>query len=369
MDFKSTSEDYQWNGASRSRVKKIEALKVRLPKSGTKRQVGNNAPQPLSQYQANGQVGLRIEHTERGHLIGLRFGGPEASNNLVPMYGGFNGGAGLWGTWENKLAKMLVSKGSNADITIDVKYADKNTPVPSEFVCTVFCDELKKGFEVTRLIHPMPMAPYDAPTAAEQTWYETIQKHQSAMMLSKWNLEDEPKAISPGIAAKLLEAGGPARNSFDLAKEDDRCAFYASRPYSVFDYLWFTDKNEYRNLQLPWLLGGFQNTEGFSDSQIEVVKKLNRIRYQGYFISDLYGIHDSEGYEKLIPASTDAGIQVDHLGPKQHAGSNSFSNSRIVSSSMNKSLNDSAVGAAVDSYYTKKANAAKLKLLVQKWSA
>lgn len=347
MEFKPLVGFYQYNDETRLRVVGVEATDVILPKNPTPR---DGSVQPLALHSKTGVVSDRPLHTERGHLIGLQFGGPESTGNLVPMYGGFNSAAGAWQVqFEAPLKQHLNYHGRAVDVKISISYADKKTPVPDKFLIKVIA---KRGGGLPQalakdilLLHPPPTAFYMEPDVFINLAGSLLQKRQNDMESANWSIELQ--AQSSGIK-KELQVGGlnPKDIDFNVKKQKD--TFYFSRPYAVLDFMYLNFRKEYDQLGGPNLAGGINNVTKFSQDQVLFVLKMNVVRYRGYMDSDMYGLTPYEKARHLMPASTDYQAQVDHSMARSGAGSNAYSNARVISAGFNKALNNKETNQKVE---------------------
>lgn len=338
MEFKYVHELFTWGGEQRRRV--LFAIGLDLPGLATPR-VLNDPPQPLSQYDLNGHCDYRLEHTERGHLIGLQFGGPEGPENLVPMYAGFNGAAGGWGIMERELATHLATHGNRVNMHVHCCYADAKSAIPERFeviVQHVAGGPVPANFDPLRtMMQPPCIAVQDPFTRPDAELRNNLEAAWKQMVADQWYIER--MGITVGIRDVPLEVGCIAPGKINWTIPANVHAFYRTRPYSVLDWLWHTRRDLYLSLGLA-TPGTISNTTGFSGSQISMIRKCNMLFHEGWLVSDLWGITDRESYRLLIMASTDAQAQIDHIAGRSGSGSNAFSNARVISAELNKTLND-----------------------------
>jgi DNA/RNA non-specific endonuclease len=357
--------NYRFGDEVRQRVTSVTGSGLRSG-NPTTRLTAKQAPQPLSQYPlGSDQPGYRLEHTERGHLIGLQFGGPEHSGNLVPMYAGFNGGSGAWGQKETRMRQWLDG-GNNRKMSpsVTMGYDSDESAVPVFFgvSCASECgdalpDELR-GFQFH--VHPIPQMERDDPDEADLERLDVLKKGQELMMKEKWFVEQSGLVSIPGSGRSLrsgvqdiqVAVGGVDLTKFNLDSTDGLSAAYASRPYAVLDYLWFKHKEAYTNFLKFAPVGKFDNTQPFSEGQKSAIRKVNILAHLGFMKSDLRKVvPDVEPYENLYVGSADASGQVDHITGKQGAGSNCYSNARLVSKVMNLALNRTGMQESVNAIY------------------
>ena len=347
MDFRFFRRFYEYNGDRRLRVSGVQATDVILPFAGTPR---DGTVQPLALYASSGAVAPRPLHTDRGHLVGLQFGGPENPGNLVPMYGGFNSAAGAWGRqFETPLRDHLNTFGTAVNLEIAVFYADTTTPIPNQFRVTVVAS---RGAALPPSLAVPLLLPHTPPTAFHMEPHDfmyragfLLQTRQEQMEAACWSVELQ--GVSAG-RLETLQVGGLNPGSIDFAAPAQKAAFYAARPYAVLDFLYFNFPTEYRQLGGPHLAGGINNVSEFTADQVRFILQMNVVKYRGYMDSDLFGITPHEEIRHLMPASTDFQGQVDHSMARSGAGSNAYSNARVISARLNKALNNALVNQAVD---------------------
>lgn len=77
------TEAFSFGFENRQRPRRVRAL-IRL--TGNTNRTSNLAPLALKGVEDD----ARIYNTEAGHLVGLSIGGPDCSDNLVPMHGVVN---------------------------------------------------------------------------------------------------------------------------------------------------------------------------------------------------------------------------------------------------------------------------------------
>jgi hypothetical protein len=350
----------------------------------TKRLVASKAPQPLSQYPLGSDTpGYRLEHTERGHIIGLQFGGPESKYNLVPMYADYNGGSGAWGKLEQEIKKWLDGgTGRKLGMDVSISYENSESAIPSTFAftinseCTATISESLSGFNF--YVHPPAYIKFDALDEDDLARLDVLKKAQKMMMQENWFVETSGAISIPGSGRSMrsgvqdipVAVGGVDLTKFDLTTLEGLCAAYASRPYAVLDYLWFKHRETYSNVLKFAPVTKFDNTQPFSEAQRSTIQKVNILAHLGYMVSDLAQIiPEQETYPTLFIGSTDASAQVDHITGKAGSGSNCYSNARLVSKKMNLALNQSGMQAKVNAVYEDKTNwGAMSKVLMAFWT-
>jgi hypothetical protein len=363
------TELYDFGTEKRERLSWVSGSGLRSG-NPTARLTGSATPQPLSQYPLGADIpGYRLEHTERGHIIGLQFGGPEHKCNLVPMYAGYNGGSGGWGQMEQKVRRWLDSGMNRAlGMNVSIGYDRADSAIPSNFgfsfhsQCAAPLPGQFGGFHFH--VHPPACISFDELDEGDLVRLDILKRSQKLMMAEKWFVETSGAVQLPGSGRSLrsgttsvpLAVGGVALDKFDLNDPDGLAAAYASRPYAVLDYLWFKHQEIYINHLNFGLVTRFDNTEPFSEVQKSAVRKLNILAHLGYMVSDLFAISDQENYHTLFVGSADASAQVDHITGKSGAGSNCFSNARLVSKVMNIALNRTGMQERINAYYENKAN-------------
>lgn len=362
------TEPYSFGTQQRERVTFVSGTGLRVG-NPTPRLVAAAAPQPLSQYPLGLSVpGYRLEHTERGHLVGLQFGGPESPHNLVPMYADFNSGSGAWGKLEADLARWLGER-RNRSIGMDVsmQYADAESAIPTSFGLSFVPEGEVPPFDrfggFRFHVHPPAHLARDDVDEADLQRLDLLKRAQKLMMENRWFIENTGHVAIAGSGRALrsrtteipVAVGALDLAAFDLGTEQGRAVAYLCRPYGVLDFLWFEANDAYRQLGFA-PVGRFDNTQPFSEAQKSAIRKVNILAHLGFMVSDLHGLSDQEPYNALYIGSADASAQVDHIAGKAGSGSNCFSNARLVSKKMNLALNQSVVKDAVNALYRDRSN-------------
>lgn len=356
---------YNFGDEMRSRLTWVTGSGLRTG-NPTARLKGIAAPQPLSQYPEGSDVaGYRLEHTERGHIIGLQFGGPEVKYNLVPMYAGFNGGSGVWGQTELKIKKWLDQRHNRSlGMAVSIGYDTADAATPTSFGVTFHSQcgddlpfEVFGGFNF--YVHPPAHIARDDPDEDDLIRLDILKIGQKFMMSEKWFIEQSGqisvggsgRSLRSGVQNIPVAVGGVDLTKFNLDSETGLRAAYASRPYAVLDYLWFKYRDVYSNKLGFGRVTRFDNTQPFSEVQKSAIRKVNILAHLGYMVSDLYGLAEEEEYHSLYIGSADASAQVDHITGKAGAGSNCYSNARLVSKKMNLALNRTGMQEKINGLY------------------
>jgi DNA/RNA non-specific endonuclease len=369
MDINYERETFAWGDGVRLRLTRVWAsgLSVKKP---TDRLIAGAAPVPLSQYDiGSDQKGFRLPHTERGHLIGLQFGGPESKYNLVPMYAGFNGGSGAWGRFESAMASYLHGSNDTLSLSVYISYPRNDDPIPSMFCAGVTSDrgyglpQNLLGFHV--FMHEPPPLYFKDLQEDDLALYDTLIKYTRKMALEGWLIEDYPSVVVSGsgrvsrsaptgraIQLSVSELDIPTLKS--VGGHQGWPIIYASRPYAVLDYLKVKDPGIYSTLGFP-SFSAYDNTSGFSTPQRQAIQKVNVLFNIGYMGSDL-AFSDQEPYKDLAPGSADSKPQVDHISGKAESGSNAYSNDRLVSKTMNLKLRTDPVRKSIIDFYMEERN-------------
>jgi 5-methylcytosine-specific restriction endonuclease McrA len=112
------------------------------------------------------------------------------------------------------------------------------------------------------------------------------------------------------------------------------------RRYAALDYMY--QKNMLHELGYTGI--SIRNVTGFSQTQINLIRAVNRLRNGGMEKSDAPGdevkAHPSGTVDMglglaLVPGHRDLQPEVDHIVPKTMGGSNAFSNALLISSALN----------------------------------
>jgi len=311
-----------FKGGARQRVKRLvaEMSPTMKPHTPTPR---DNTVLPLSMRE--GVIAdTRHQDCHRGHLVALEFGGPEASGNLVPMYGSFNSG-GIWRQFERELESWVNAAGGNCEVTIVCDYAINDADeqrVPTRFMITA---KVMNGGRTHTwpILHtkPAPMVSGADPTRKAE-YLALI----TEMTNAGWDIKDHLSAV-----------GFPSYRRLPLFPS-------AAKPYAFLDYAeWKAAKDD------PEALARWNNNlmlaqaAEFSSTQIETIRAVNRVLNDGFLISDAavdpvytdqYRI-PGQPLGLLVEGGHDLTPQVDHVIPKSTSGSAAYSNAMLISAKYN----------------------------------
>ena len=341
---KTASEPFDYNGAGQKRERVTQITVYDAPAAPTVRNIGTRAPKPLSQY-SNGDEQYREVHSVRGHLIGLRFGGPESPHNLVPMYPDFNGPSGAWGKFETALASWVKVRGNRVNIDIKCAYDQITSPIPTRILVEVQGargEALPDALRYPTLLNQAPPIIIRQPLDANDRALRDLLLNMNREMVEKrWCFED--LGLTAGVktrkgdGAKPLKVGThEAKIVRKLLKYNDAESFRRYRPYAMLDFMREEYPEVYHHVGFP-SFQRYGNAEHFG-SLVPAIRKVNELMNDGCLRSDLYGITDHERVEFLMMASTESEAQVDHIAERSKTGSNAFSNARVISGRLNRQL-------------------------------
>ena len=257
-----------------------------------------------------------------GHIIGLHLGGDNYSENVVPMFPGFNRGA--WKNMEDATKLHMQSHpGRTYRMTVDLDYAGSALPeVPVRL--TVTREERDDDGNWVPMLPPVTLSqPADIP----QT--QRLPAHEEAIVNpapDKNGLADVPAGVYPD----LFETGDQTLDAYINAHQhlpEAKKALYpdspADRPYERLDLLTLN-----RTIAARGLLEPFRE---FSAAQRELILQTNMARNGGVLRSD----DPDDPHQVLSERGTADAPEIDHIIPKSQGGSSFYSNARVVSWQLN----------------------------------
>lgn len=301
----------------------------------------DNQVLPLALYPMANESGVgsgdpdsRPFDCDRGHLISLECGGPEASYNLVPMWGRFNQ-VGAWKQLEADMNVWVWSAGlkSTAHITIDCAYSTEDEEDPRIPIAFTVKAMVTAGFNQGKT-NAWPMLEHNQPSPVcnpNPVLKQSLVNAQEEMGLSGWKIEEyidwsnRPSYFKKPVFTPKI------------------------RPYAVLDYLKWKETLVQCNNDLDYakrkFTETFQNKE-FDTKRRQTIKDANRALNDGYLKSD-----DPQDWAYvdlrfrslgcppgvlLDNGGTDSAPQVDHIIPKSRTGVDAFSNAQLLSAAYNK---------------------------------
>lgn len=287
----------------------------------------NPVPHPLA-YIDEDKSRDPMDGFDKGHIIARQFIGNAAdkSGNIVPLEPTFNR-SGLWKQLELAL-HAEVKNGKTILLQVEIEYLGADSLIPSCLVVSAR-DQGKLEFIVfngiglkrVRFVPPI-IAPIQMSITDLQEDYGA-DLCEYIVWLDSWfatNIDVKTYDINKelfGNAAKMGPFGYP-------------------RPYQCLDYAFaLVGKNAVKTFLGSRLK--IQNGLPFHARQRDLINLVNRIRNGGWLVSD-----DSNDVMKghlAVGAGADAG-HVDHIHPKAQAGSNAFSNARLISRKHNETTKD-----------------------------
>jgi len=312
------SERIMHAGSFRLRPTKIVS-RVRL----TGRTRGAVNAQPLAYGHGMGMVETRMYDTEAGHIMGLRLGGLNISENVVPMFAHVN--RDLFRTLERDLENHYRT-GADMGVEYSLAYADLAEPrVPSSIT--------------VRLLRNMAF-----PVGTAYTY--AIPALHSATVVQVPPVINRI-AIDPQIAllfaqARAAVAGGWTLESYstDFADWVGRGGLppVDQRPYAFLDYLYFVVDSPLLPLEGVGTIG---KGRVFSTAQRGYIAMANRYAQTGPKVGECWSdVPDDPIKTALVQLGAESGIEIDHISPKSRGGSNAFSNGQVTSRKYNGAKNN-----------------------------
>jgi len=336
VEFRARDTEPFANG-TRRRVTRV-AARMRTTGAGATT-TRDDSVMPLALYEGD-VADERPMHCDRGHVIALEFGAPEARDNLVPMYGRFNSG-GVWRRMEiTELPAYANTKHAEGvthmEVEVMCRYstdAAADPRIPVAFIVTAKAAGAAAAEITWTIPHELP-----APTAAEvdATHYDVITAARTRMNLEGWLIENHLGSPSDLAIYRTKPVFAGVANPH---------ASHAERPYGFLDYMeWEAVQNTPRALEVWRNRVVLSATSQFSTPQIAAIIKANRTLNRGFLRSDCLQdlAYTTLKYRvighpagTLVEESRDLGPQVDHIIPLSRTGCAVYSNAQVLSGAYN----------------------------------
>lgn len=255
---------------------------------------------------------------DRGHIVAESLGGPNTSDNVVPMQPTFHQLGGVWRRLEQRLEGIKKDYGV-VSLRIEVVYNDAmDELVPAGFRVTARCGDDVADLDVYFHTHKL----------------ENYYIAHDAVLPQQVDVSTHPLAIAIREAQTVIDTTNwVVENDVSFNGRNPVVAHSSfARPYAVLDYLWITD-----NPALTDELGKFtpQRYMNFTQRQKQLIYLVNRLRNNGWLRSDYDG-------DLQAPLPCDVGgrgaAQVDHVLCENSGGVNLFSNARVCSGKFNNKV-------------------------------
>lgn len=303
-------EQFQQAGRFRLRPAKVLGL---IHLTGKKRSAAN--AQPLAyNFQADQYEG-RLFNTEAGHIFGLRLGGVNESENVVPMFAHVN--RRDFRELERQVEARYTA-GSSHGLCISLVYGDADEPrMPTQINVQMLRDMAIRddgtfdGHTVysTGIRQDVPVVTRIAIDAHMQAAFEQAR----SKVASGWCLEQVGNVNSAGLPPK------------------------ERRPYAFLDYLIFNPSDS-----VPMEgIGQVARFQKFSKAQRSLVALANRYSQQGARLGECWSDESDDPVKTaLLDLGSDSGVEIDHIVPMSRGGYNAFSNAQVTSRKFNGSKNN-----------------------------
>jgi hypothetical protein len=324
-------------GGTRQRVRSVRAeLDTQLAGITTAR---DNTVMPIALIEG-GIADDRPNHCDRGHLIALEFGGREHSENLVPMYGGFNSG-GVWRTFEQThLPSYAALKNGQGVRLIEVEIActysavaTDDPRIPTAFTVTARATGAAAAERTWPIPHPRPVPLI---VGADPVKKAEFLAARLEMNTAGWLIEEQLGDMSLWPSYRRPPVFTPVAN---------RNASDVERPYGFLDYMIWKSVKDTPSTLTTWrdrmILSA---TSEFSAEQIQLINATNRVLHDGSLMSDDPAdvAYTQLRYRvvgwppgTLVPGSRDLAPEVDHVIPRSNSGASAFSNAQVLSGKHN----------------------------------
>ena len=259
---------------------------------------------------------------EGGHVIGIKIGGVDDLENIVPMYSHVNRGS--FATLEREILNKYIAGKSMGVIVILDYTLSTDARIPFSITVKMFSglqiDEQRLGCfagrqEFSRTIQNTP----------QQAARKDIDPHVAAFlnevrqnMPVGWKIEDQVGETANWVSENKLP---PVNN----------------RPYALLDWIYLNcPDNEHMNMSRE--VGTMGPGRTFSPRQRQLIEMVNRYSQPDPKKGECWSDVGNDPHQSaLIQLGTDTGIEVDHIMPMRPVGSNTFSNAQITSAGYNRS--------------------------------
>lgn len=260
-----------------------------------------------------------------GHVIGLHLGGANVSDNVVPMYPGFN--RGPWKNMEDATKAHIGAHHGTYRMTVSMTYTAATAPeVPTTF--TVKRELQGVGGAWSQAIPQETLSqPADIPVTPR------LGAHQEAVV----------RPAGPGrLATPTVDAppgqfltGGQSFGDYVGTHQHlppSAKAHYpddpAHRPYEILDIQYLNQAVAGAGIPMATVMSTFTD---FSAEQRTLILQTNLARNGGRLRSD----DPRDPHQDLDQRGAANAPEIDHIVPKSLGGSNFFSNARVVSWQLN----------------------------------
>lgn len=312
------SESFTHAGRIRRRPLKVVAL-VRL--SGAGRSAANATP--LAYQYGTGLDEERMFDTEAGHILGLRLGGLNVPENVVPMYAHVN--RNLFREVERAI-ESAYTPGQAHGVELTLTYGGAEPRVPTSIAVRLlrnmaFPDGTRYTFSLPALYeHTVMQTPPVTTRIVTTPELMVLFAQAQAKVNEGWTLEAARAECRDWLARRALPP-------------------VDQRPYAFLDYVYFELNG---NTDLPMNdVGTMRPLFEFSESQRGYIVLANRHKQTGPKLGECWS--DAAGdpiTTALVQLGADSGIEIDHIIPKSRGGSNAFSNAQVTSRKFNGSKNN-----------------------------
>lgn len=317
------TEAFSFGFENRQRPRRVRAL-IRL--TGNTNRTSNLAPLALKGVEDD----ARIYNTEAGHLVGLSIGGPDCSDNLVPMHGVVNRDS--YRAVERFLESYSNLMG-NAGVHIEIHYADWT-------IGPYFDPRLPISFEVKWVHGVTAVTSIDPRNASGQTIFNRRGASvcfdvQGGDIARRWALKEiRERTVREGWHIEQLN--GPAVHW----SQQGWLPPIANRPYGFVDRLMYDPEfaGIARMLLPRWDQVDVGPGKEFSEGQRMNIVYANCYTQREDRKGQCWSDDPTDPVRTALTAmGSDDGIQIDHIVPKTvRMGPNIYSNAQILSSAANR---------------------------------
>ena len=266
---------------------------------------------------------VRPMNIEGGHLIGMKLGGVDDEENVVPMYSHVNRQSFL--AVESQIM-AAYQPGQRMGMVVRISYplVGGDGRIPNGFSVQLYRDMVLDQNAAGTFAGTVTGPAIIVDGAPQQTGRLVLNPYVKLHL-------DTAKAAVTARGWTIESADGNTRDWVRTGKLPP----VGSRPYAHLDYLAYTDPD---NVLFPIPRDTVGGGWAFSADQRAVIQAANRYGQVDGRAGECWSDVAADPHQcALIQIGTDSGIEIDHIMPMSRSGSNAFSNAMVVSAGYNRS--------------------------------
>lgn len=275
-----------------------------------------DAPAPIAYLNSLQDPTRNQSGYERGHIVAESLGGPNISENIVPLNAHMNR-AGDWRVMELAIGKL--KKEVAGFIAVRINYGD-DTGIPRSFLIRVSATQ-------------MP-APSEADGPQVDDAGPRIDRTQGWRCWRVVNAMQPRTPLADSVTLEYWPLFEKHWEEFEGLEEDDLAQL--PQPLSEYSFLDFINDEK----QKLSSVGDFGVATKFNDVQRKAILAFNAFNHRsksGDGKGWLYSDDSSDVHQDLSTKGCRDAPHVDHIRPRSKGGNNAFCNARVVSEAHNVS--------------------------------